>query len=94
MIRVRQVARRSWFLGYLKWAVVKMKISVTLPVDLLRKIDRTDSNRSSFLERAARYYMTYLEREQRERLDLAIFNGQAIRLNEEALDVCRYQGLD
>jgi hypothetical protein len=27
-------------------------------------------------------------------LDLAIFNGQAIRLNEEALDVCQYQALD
>jgi metal-responsive CopG/Arc/MetJ family transcriptional regulator len=72
---------------------VRTKTSVTLPDDLLEKIDRTDSNRSSFLERAARQYLAYLERDQREKQDSAILNSQADRLNEEALDVLEYQDL-
>jgi metal-responsive CopG/Arc/MetJ family transcriptional regulator len=72
---------------------VRMKTSVTLPDDLLKKIDRADSNRSSFLERAARQYLAYLERDQRERLDMTILNAQASSLNEEALDVLQYQDL-
>jgi metal-responsive CopG/Arc/MetJ family transcriptional regulator len=72
---------------------VRTKTSVTLPDDLLEKIDRTDSNRSSFLERAARQYLACLERDQREKQDSAILNSQADRLNEEALDVLEYQDL-
>ena len=72
---------------------MRTKTSVTLPDDLLEKIDRTDSNRSSFLERAARQYLAYLERKQREGQDLAILNAHARGLNEEALDVLEYQGL-
>ena len=74
-------------------STVRTKTSVTLPDDLLEKIDRTDSNRSSFLERAARQYLACLEREQREKQDLAILNAQADRLNQEALDVLEYQDL-
>jgi metal-responsive CopG/Arc/MetJ family transcriptional regulator len=72
---------------------VRTKTSVTLPDDLLEKIDRTDSNRSSFLERAARQYLAYLERVQREKQDSAILNSQTDRLNEEAMDVLEYQDL-
>ena len=72
---------------------MRMKTSVTLPDDLLKKIDRTDSNRSSFLERAARQYLAYIERREREKRDLAILNTQANQLNEEALDVLDYQDL-
>jgi metal-responsive CopG/Arc/MetJ family transcriptional regulator len=73
--------------------IVRLKTSVTLPDDLLEKIDRTNSNRSSFLEQAARQYLAYLERNQREKQDLAILNAQATSLNEEALDVLEYQDL-
>ena len=72
---------------------MKIKTSVTLPQDLLHRIDRAGSNRSNFLERAARHYLAQLERSQRERLDLQILNAQSARLNEEALDVLEYQDL-
>lgn len=72
---------------------MRLKTSVTLPDDLLEKIDRTNSNRSSFLEQAARQYLAYLERNQREKQDLTILNAQANSLNEEAFDVLEYQDL-
>ena len=74
-------------------SIVRLKTSVTLPDDLLEKIDRTNSNRSSFLEQAARQYLAYLERNHREKQDSAILNAQANSLNEEALDVLEYQDL-
>ena len=74
-------------------SIVRLKTSVTLPDDLLEKIDRTNSNRSSFLEQAARQYLAYLERNQREKQDLTILNAQANSLNEEAFDVLEYQDL-
>ena len=33
--------------------LVRVKTSITLPADLLERVDRIDSNRSAFLERAA-----------------------------------------
>lgn len=71
--------------------LVRVKASVTLPRDLLDEIDRADSNRSSFLERAARQYLDQIKKDQRA---AAILNVHAKRLNAEALDVLEYQILD
>ncbi len=73
--------------------LVRVKTSITLPSDLLKIIDRADSNRSAFLEKAARAYLARLQKAQREAQDVAIINANADRLNQEALDVLDYQGL-
>jgi metal-responsive CopG/Arc/MetJ family transcriptional regulator len=70
---------------------MRVKTSVTLPGDLLAKIDRVDSNRSAFVERAARAYLAALERARRNQRDLRILNANADRLNAEAADVLSYQ---
>jgi metal-responsive CopG/Arc/MetJ family transcriptional regulator len=72
---------------------VRVKTSVTLPDDLVKQIDRADSNRSAFLERASRAYFARLEKAKREAKDAEIINRNAARLNEEAMDVLDYQGL-
>jgi hypothetical protein len=56
---------------------VRVKTSVTLPAERLKSIDRAESNRSAFTERAAR--------------DVALINANADRLNAEAMDVLDYQ---
>jgi len=71
---------------------VKTKTSITLPADVLSSIDELDPNRSAFLERAARAYLSWLERERRDRRDAEIVNSLAERLNREATDVLEYQG--
>ena len=73
---------------------MKSKTSVTLPNDLLEKIDRADSNRSGFLEKAARQYLARMEKARRDARDAAILDSGARRLNREALDVLKYQNLD
>ena len=73
--------------------LVRVKTSITLPSDLLKTIDQTDSNRSAFIERAARAYLARLRKAQREAKDVAIINANADRLNQEAMDVLDYQGL-
>lgn len=72
---------------------MRVKTSITLPDDLLAHIDKADSNRSSFLERAARHYLTRLKKAERETRDAAILDVHAERLNREALDVLEYQDL-
>jgi metal-responsive CopG/Arc/MetJ family transcriptional regulator len=72
---------------------MRNKISISLPQELLREIDRVDYNRSSFFERAARSYLTGIEKNQRDARDAAILESQSIRLNKEALDVLGYQDL-
>lgn len=76
-----------WWYIYL----VRVKTSVTLPADLLATIDKVDSNRSAFVERAARAYLARLERAKREARDIEIINRNAERLNAEAEDVLGYQ---
>jgi metal-responsive CopG/Arc/MetJ family transcriptional regulator len=73
--------------GYL----VRVKTSVTLPEDLLKSIDKTGPNRSAFIERACRAYLARLQKAKRDARDAAIINANADRLNEEAMDVLRYQ---
>ena len=70
---------------------MRVKTSVTLPSELLAKIDRVDANRSAFFERAARAYLSALERSRRDERDLKILNANAGRLNAEAEDALTYQ---
>jgi metal-responsive CopG/Arc/MetJ family transcriptional regulator len=70
---------------------VKVKTSVTLSEELLKEIDGADSNRSIFLERAARHYLAQLRKSRREASDARILEDHGDRLNREALDVLEYQ---
>ena len=81
--------RYSWEYNYL----VRVKTSITLPSDLLQRIDKAASNRSAFLEQAARGYLASMEKARREARDVEIINQHSARLNREALDVLDYQGL-
>jgi metal-responsive CopG/Arc/MetJ family transcriptional regulator len=72
---------------------MRVKTSITLPEPLLRRMDRVDKNRSALLERAARAYLARLEREARDRTDIAIIDRNADRLNREAMDTLEYQQL-
>jgi metal-responsive CopG/Arc/MetJ family transcriptional regulator len=72
---------------------MKVKTSVTLPSTLLKEIDRVNSNRSAFLEEAARSYLDRREKRDREAKDAEILGRNADRLNLEALDVLEYQDL-
>jgi metal-responsive CopG/Arc/MetJ family transcriptional regulator len=71
---------------------MKVKTSVTLPSALLEEIDRVDSNRSAFLERAALAYLARSSKEARDLRDAKILDRHADRLNAEAADVLEYQG--
>ncbi len=72
---------------------MRVKTSIRLPAELLKSIDRADSNRSAFIERASRAYLARLDKAPREAKDAEIINRNAARLNEEAMDVLEYQGL-
>jgi metal-responsive CopG/Arc/MetJ family transcriptional regulator len=72
---------------------VRVKTSITLPEDLLSRLDRVDNNRSALLERAAEAYLAALERERRDRRDREIIDRNAARLNREARDTLEYQQL-
>jgi metal-responsive CopG/Arc/MetJ family transcriptional regulator len=72
---------------------MRVKTSVTLPKELLTRIDRIGKNRSAFLEKASRVYLSSLERARRDAHDLAIINANADRLNAEAMDVLEYQAI-
>lgn len=78
-----------WWYVYL----VRVKTSITLPDDLIRRLDEVDRNRSAVLERAARAYLARLEAEEHDRRDLEILNRHATRLNREAADTLGYQDL-
>lgn len=73
--------------------LVRVKTSVTLPKELLTRLDRVDRNRSALLERAAEAYLAQLETEQGDRQDLEIIDRHADRLNREAHDTLEYQRL-
>lgn len=72
---------------------MRVKTSITLPAELLGRLDRVDNNRSALLERAALAYLARLESEQRDQRDLEIIGRNAERLNREALDTLEYQRL-
>ena len=64
---------------------------ITLPQELLGRLDRVDSNRSALLERAAEAYLKDLARSEQDRRNIAIIDKNAERLNREAADVLDYQ---
>ena len=70
---------------------MRVKTSITLPQELLGRLDRVDSNRSALLERAAEAYLKHLASSERDRRDIAIIDKNAERLNREAADVLDYQ---
>lgn len=70
---------------------MRVKTSITLPKELLDRLDRVDKNRSALLERAATAYLAQLERDARNRRDIKIINRNAARLNREAMDTLDYQ---
>jgi metal-responsive CopG/Arc/MetJ family transcriptional regulator len=70
---------------------VRVKTSITLPEDLLARLDRVDKNRSALLERAALAWLSRLERQMRDQKDIEIIDRNADRLNREAMDVLGYQ---
>jgi metal-responsive CopG/Arc/MetJ family transcriptional regulator len=70
---------------------MRVKTSVTLPKDLLVRIDRVERNRSAFVEKASRVYLASLDRDRRNARDLEILNANADRLNAEAMDALEYQ---
>ncbi|MGD0617166.1 MAG: hypothetical protein ABSB67_05845 [Bryobacteraceae bacterium] len=72
---------------------MRVKTSVTLPRDLLVRLDRVNKNRSAVLELAARAYLAHLENLARDRRDVEIINRNAGRLNREAMDTLGYQRL-
>jgi metal-responsive CopG/Arc/MetJ family transcriptional regulator len=71
--------------------LVRVRISITLPADLLGQLDRVDKKRSALIERAARAYLADLASEERDRRDLEIINRNVDRLNREAMDTLEYQ---
>ena len=70
---------------------MRVKTSVRLPADLLATIDQFSTNRSAFVERAARAYLARLDKARREARDIEAINRNAERLNAEALDVIGYR---
>lgn len=71
----------------------RVKTSVTLPADLLASIDKVESSRSAFLERASRAYLARMRRRRRNARDLRIINANAERMNRDSEDLLDYQGL-
>jgi metal-responsive CopG/Arc/MetJ family transcriptional regulator len=72
---------------------VRVKTSITLPEELLGRLDRVDKNRSALLERAALTYLARLERQARNQKDAEILDQNVDRLNREAMDTLEYQQL-
>jgi metal-responsive CopG/Arc/MetJ family transcriptional regulator len=72
---------------------VRVKTSITLPKELLSRLDSLDKNRSAVLERAALAYLAQFEKTTRDRKDIEIINRNATRLNREAMDTLEYQRL-
>lgn len=70
---------------------MRVKTSVTLPEELLVRLDRVDKSRSAVLEKAAVAYLALLDQQERDRRDIAIIDRNAKRLNREALETLEYQ---
>jgi metal-responsive CopG/Arc/MetJ family transcriptional regulator len=73
---------------------MKAKTSITLDGGVLRNVDARAADyrsRSEFIEAAVEHFIRHLERQESEQRDLAILNGRAEALNEEAEDVLAYQ---
>ena len=76
---------------------MKEKTSVTLSTEVLVRIDRlagTKHSRSAVIERVLRKYLREQAKAAAEARDLALLNGVADRLNQEAAGVLDYQAAD
>jgi metal-responsive CopG/Arc/MetJ family transcriptional regulator len=69
---------------------VNVETSVTLPEELLAEIDKADPDRSAFLERAPRAYLTRSRRPDRSTTEIEIINANLDYLQEEFEDVLEY----
>jgi metal-responsive CopG/Arc/MetJ family transcriptional regulator len=72
---------------------MRVKTSVTLPAELIARLDLIDSNRSAVLERAARAFLALHERQSRDARDMEIIGRNADALNREAADALAFQRL-
>ncbi len=72
---------------------MRAKISITLPRELLDRLDRADKNRSALFERAALAYLARVEKRMRDQKDIDIIDRDAKWLNREALDTLEYRRL-
>jgi metal-responsive CopG/Arc/MetJ family transcriptional regulator len=73
---------------------MRVRTSVTLPKELLIKVDALAGKkhkRSEIVETALRDYLQKKMRAERDQRELEIINANADKLNEEALDVLEYQ---
>ena len=73
---------------------MKVKTSISLSQDLVRKIDALASrygNRSLLIETAIREFLASQAKRTRDLKDLDILNSRADALNKEAEDVLSYQ---
>jgi metal-responsive CopG/Arc/MetJ family transcriptional regulator len=73
---------------------MKVKTSVTLSEEVLRKIDALTSQygtRSALIEQAVRDFLAAAAKRAQEAQDLEILNQRAEALNAEATDVLSYQ---
>jgi metal-responsive CopG/Arc/MetJ family transcriptional regulator len=73
---------------------MRVRTSVTLPKDLLIKVDALAGKkhkRSAIVESALRDYVAKENGKKLNRRDIEIINANADKLNEEALDTLEYQ---
>lgn len=76
---------------------MKLKTSITLSEDILKKIEgeaHKGESRSGVVERLLREYLIEQSRRNADAKDLEILNRNAKNLEEEALDVLEYQEED
>src|SRR5258708_19408080 len=88
-VRPRGVVREASSLREYNY-LVRVKTSITLPKELLSRLDQVDTNRSALLERAALAYLARLEAEQRAQRAIAIINRNPPRLHPPPLDTLEY----
>ena len=73
---------------------MKLKTSVTLSEDIMKRLDRAstkDESRSQTIERLVREGLAARARQVADARDLALINAHAEALNAEADDVLTYQ---
>jgi metal-responsive CopG/Arc/MetJ family transcriptional regulator len=73
---------------------MKEKTSITLSSDLLADVDRSAGSaksRSAFIEGVLREYFKEKIRQAIHQRDIELINANADYLNQEAMDVLRYQ---
>ena len=66
-------------------------IAITIDEDMLRRVDRISSNRSSIVRQAVDEYLTRVERESDEKVESAIFRKHRRRLARETAALVKEQ---